>query len=87
MPVPQGLHVVRAQTSPNVVIRFTLPVDFHAAVRYFLTALPGARFVLGTGDSEAEAADIPFSHGGVHASLKVNDGGHCLTNGLLAVRR
>ena len=85
MPVPPGLHIVRVQRSPNVVIRFTVPMDFHASVRYLLDAIPKAGFTLGTGDSEAEEADLPFSHGAQHASLKINDGGRCLTNGLLAV--
>jgi hypothetical protein len=83
--VPPGLHVVSVQEKPNVVIRFTVPDDFHHTVRYLLDALPKAGFTLGTGDAEAEEADIPFSGGGLHASMKINDKGHCETGGLLAV--
>jgi hypothetical protein len=73
------------QRKPNVVVRFTVPDDFHATVRYLLAALPKAGFTLGTGDSEAEEADIPLSRGNQHASLKINDRGTCLTGGLLAL--
>jgi len=59
--------------------------DFHATVRYLLAALPKAGFTLGTGDSEAEEADVPFGRDTVHASIKINDAGHCRTNGLLAL--
>lgn len=85
LPVPGGLHIESVQQRPNLVIRFSVPDDFHATVRYLLTALPKAGFTLGTGDSEAEEADIPFSRGDVHASIKVNDVGHCMTGGLLAL--
>ena len=85
LPVPDGLKVESVQQKPNIVIRFTVPDDFHNTVRYLLDALPKAGFTLGTGDSEAEEADIPFSVGDVHASIKVNDVGTCMTGGLLAV--
>jgi hypothetical protein len=85
LPVPAGLRVVSVQEKPNVVIRFTVPDDFHNTVRYLLAALPKAGFTLGTGDSEAEEADIPFAGAGVHASIKINDKGPCMTGGLLAV--
>jgi hypothetical protein len=77
--------VVSVQRKPNVVVRFTVPDDFHATVRYLLAALPKAGFTLGTGDSEAEEADIPLSRGDVHASIKVSDAGTCLTEGLLGL--
>ena len=85
LPVPGGLHVVSVQRKPNVVIRFTVPDDFHNTVRYLLAALPKAGFTLGTGDSEAEEADIPVSKGDVHASFKISDAGPCLTDGLLGL--
>ena len=85
LPVPKGLHIVSVQRKPNAVIRFTVPDDFHTTVRYLLDALPAAGFTLGTGDSEAEEADIPLSRGNMHASIKVNDAGTCLTDGLLAL--
>jgi hypothetical protein len=85
LPVPAGLKINNVQTRPNTVIRFTVPDDFHATVKYLLDALPKTGFTLGTGDSEAEEADIPFQKGADHASIKVNVGGTCRTNGLLAV--
>jgi hypothetical protein len=85
MPAPGGLHIESVQQEPNMVIRFSVPDDFHNTVRYLLEALPKAGFTLGTGDSESEEADIPFSHGDVHATMKINDAGHCVTGGLLAV--
>lgn len=87
LPRPDGMHVVSVQRKPNVVIRFTVPQDFHATVRYLLDAIPAAGFTLGTGDSEAEEADIPLSRGAEHASIKVNDAGNCQTDGLLALTR
>jgi hypothetical protein len=85
MPAPDGLHIESVQQKPNMVIRFSVPDDFHNTVRYLLEALPKAGFTLGTGDSESEEADIPFSRGDVHATMKINDTGHCVTGGLLAV--
>ena len=85
LPVPGGLHLVSVQRKPNVVIRFTVPNDFHNTVRYLLAELPAAGFTLGTGDSEAEEADIPVSKGDVHASFKISDAGPCLTDGLLGL--
>lgn len=85
MPVPPGLKIVSVQRQPNVVVRFTVPQDFHATVRYLLGALPNAGFTLGTGDSEAEEADIPVSRGTEHASFKVNDQATCVTGGILAL--
>ncbi|MFN2519363.1 MAG: hypothetical protein ABR604_10070 [Jatrophihabitantaceae bacterium] len=85
LPVPPGLRIATIQRAPNVVIRFSVPDAFRATVRYLLAALPKAGFTLGTGDSEAEEADIPFGRGAVHASIKINDGGSCRTNGLLAL--
>ena len=61
-----------------------MPDDFHATVRYLLDALPSAGFTLGTGDSEAEEADIPFSKRG--PSLDQGERrGQVQTAGLLAV--
>jgi hypothetical protein len=85
LPVPAGLHIVSVQHKPNTVVRFTVPDDFHATVRYLLEALPKAGYTLGTGDSEAEEADIPISRGDVHASFKVSDVGTCETEGILAL--
>ena len=85
LPAPPGLHVTSVQRSPNFVVRFTVPGDFHATVRYLLDALPQAGFTVGTGDSEAEEADIPVSRGTDHASFKVNDQATCVTGGLLAL--
>jgi hypothetical protein len=85
LPAPPGLRITSVQRSPNVVVRFSVPDDFHATVRYLLEALPKAGFTLGTGDSEAEEADIPVSRGADHASFKVNDQGTCVTGGLLAL--
>ena len=85
LPVPPGLKITSIQRTPNVVIAFTVAEDFHVTVRYLLDALPKAGFTLGTGDAEAEEADIPLSRGAEHASIKVNDRATCLTGGLLAL--
>lgn len=85
LPVPPGLKITSIQRTPNIVIAFTVADDFHATVRFLLAALPKAGFTLGTGDAEAEEADIPLSRGSAHASIKVNDRATCLTGGLLAV--
>ncbi len=73
------------QTQPNTVIRFSVPDDFRSVVRFLLDVLPKAGFTMGTGDSESEEADIPFSRGEERASIKVNDAGNCMTNGILAI--
>jgi hypothetical protein len=85
LPVPPGLKITSIQRRPNVVIAFTVADDFHATVRYLLDALPKAGFTLGTGDAEAEEADIPLSRGAERASIKVNDRATCLTGGILAL--
>lgn len=85
LPQPPGLAIESIQRTPNIVVHFSVPDDFHTTVRYLLDALPSAGFTLGTGDSEAEEADIPFSKGADRASIKVNDQGNCQTSGLLAI--
>jgi len=41
--------------------------------------------VLGTGDAEAEEADIPFSRGPLRGRLKLSVTGACTIDGLLAL--
>ena len=85
LPAPPGLTVTGVQRPNELVVHFRHPTDLRSAVQYWLAALPRQGFVLGTGDAEAEEADIPFSRGPLRGRLKLSVTGACTIDGLLAL--
>lgn len=74
-PLPPGTTLLKSSEVAGgndvVAVRLRVPLSFHASVKFFLEKLPEHGFVLGTGDSEAEEADIPATRGDEHLTLKV----------------
>jgi hypothetical protein len=73
LPLPAGSRVVSVATvaSSAVIARVDLPTGFRDSVRFFLAQLPRRGFTVGTGDAEAEEADIPATRGHTTVAIKV----------------
>jgi len=87
VPLPAGSTIDSAATDNGIQrIGFHLPLSFRESVLLYLSDLPDNGFTIGTGDSESEEADIPFSGKGVELSLKVRAlPDPCQTEGVLVV--
>jgi hypothetical protein len=85
VPLPPGSTIDTATTDNGTQrIRFHLPLSFRESVLLYLSGLRDNGFTVGTGDAEAEEADIPFSGKGAELSLKLRAlPDPCLTEGVL----
>jgi hypothetical protein len=85
VPLPPGSTIDTATTDNGIQrIRFHLPLSFRESVLLYLSDLPDNGFTVGTGDAEAEEADIPFSGKGAELSLQLRAlPDPCRTEGVL----
>jgi hypothetical protein len=75
LPLPAGSRVLSTAVvgSGRTVrtARLQLPLGFRDSVKFFLAQLPAKGYVVGTGDAEAEEADIPAAQGHTSVTIKV----------------
>lgn len=87
LPAFPGLAITSSQTTSAGahLVKGTVPLSLHDAVRFVIKDLPSAGYTLGRGDSEADEADAPFSKGTTHGSFRLSATQPCTTTVTLTV--